>query len=372
MKIIADQQIPLVEALLSPYADIILKPGRAINAAEVKDADILIVRSITKVDKALLATSKVKFVASVTAGADHLDIPWLDAHGIAWTVVAGFNAPPVADYVVSVLAVLEQLKLVTLHRCKIAVVGVGNVGRLVVKHLQNLRADIVVCDPLRAQLEPDFNSTAISALTDCDVISLHVPLTTDGDFPTYHFIDQAFLQRLKPGAVLINTSRGAVIDSKQLLDGRNDLRLCFDVWENEPTINQAVLNKATIATPHIAGYSMQSKRRGMLMLYQLLCQRRLIEPLDYTENQTTGAPYQLQCQGQALTWHDVVLTVFNPLSLTHIMQQRLANTDNPTVPFDQLRELATSRQEFSNIELTKIPLADQDRQIIQALGFKIG
>ncbi len=224
MKIIADAHIPFIQDYFANHGELILKKGREISHAEVQDADVLLVRSITPVNQALLADTKVKFVGSVTAGADHLDTHWLDEAGIAWSVAAGFNAPPVADYVTCIMAALQSKQDFKMLGARAAVIGVGNVGKLVAARLKILGMEVVLCDPLRAQEEQDFHSVTLDKLADLDLISLHVPLIKNGEHPTYHFINREFLQKQKPGCVLINASRGAVINSHDLLAHGTHLR----------------------------------------------------------------------------------------------------------------------------------------------------
>lgn len=266
MKIVADQQIPYLHDYFASMGELILKPGRAISSADVEDADILLVRSVTRVDAALLQRSRVRFVGSVTAGADHLDREWLDRQQITYQTAAGFNAPAVARYVEGVLNLLEHHKPGS--RKSAAVIGVGHVGKRVAAILKTYGYDIILCDPLRAEAEAEFVSTPLAEIADVDLITLHVPLTFNSRYPTCHFIDAAFLQRQLPGCVLINAARGAVVDTEALLQAGKHLTWCFDVWENEPNIHLSVLEKAWIATPHIAGYSAESKRRGTELIYQ--------------------------------------------------------------------------------------------------------
>jgi erythronate-4-phosphate dehydrogenase len=171
MKIIADSHIPFIQDYFGGYGELVLKPGRSISQADVRDADILLVRSITHVNENLLAASQVKFVGSVTAGGDHLDTKWLDEAGIIWSVAKGFNSPPVADYVVSTIAALQQQGRLVQKNLKAAVIGVGSAGRLVVDRMKSLNIDVTLCDPVRAQTESDFVSIALDDIADMDIIS---------------------------------------------------------------------------------------------------------------------------------------------------------------------------------------------------------
>lgn len=364
MKIIADAHIPFVKNYFSHAGELILKPGRSIVHDDVKDADLLLVRSITPVNKALLDKSKVKFVGSITAGADHLDTHYLDEAGIAWSVAAGFNALPVADYVVSVMASLQARAIIaSKKRLKAAVIGMGNVGRLVADRLTKLNMEVVVCDPIRAQNETDFISTPLSELNNLDLISIHVPLTRTGSHPTHHMINQTFLKNQKANSVFLNASRGAVVDESDLKQFGSHLIWCLDVWKHEPHIDKTMLESACIATPHIAGYSIQSKYRGIEMIYQSAVEKKCIPPAPPA---SLSVPHQtISFSNQSVSWQTVVLKVFDPFLLT----QTLKNQDSD---FDALRNAFNSRHEFAFTTLVEVNLDLPDRILLQGLGFHLG
>ncbi len=370
MKIVADHHIPFLTEYFGAGGELVLKPGRAINREDVRDADILLVRSVTKVDEKLLSGSRVKFVGSVTAGADHLDVAWLNAAGIAWSVANGFNAPPVADYVVSVIAALQRKHVLAKAGMRAAVIGVGNVGRLVAERLALLNMEVIFCDPLRKETEPDFHSTPLEDIAEVDLISLHVPLTHTGDHPTRHFIDKSFLQRQKHNAVLLNASRGAVIDAQALMLHGTHLHWCFDVWEHEPNIDKNVLNRALIATPHIAGYSVQSKIRGIEMIYQAACAHKIIEP-------TSKLPLEMPTQALSFSgahhhWQDIVLGVFNPLILTAMMRAELLPETADSHLFDEMRNKFNYRHEFRYTNIVGAEIEEQDQMLLTQLGLSNG
>ena len=370
MKIVADHHIPFVTHYFGAHGELILKPGRKITRADVKDADVLLVRSITHVDEKLLSGSRVKFVGSVTAGSDHLDTAWLDNAGIFWCVAKGFNAPPVADYVVSIIAALQRKQMFASTNLRAAVIGVGSVGRLVAERLRLLNMDVVLCDPIRAQSEPDFHSVNLEDITDVDLISLHVPLTRTGAHPTHHFMGNKFLQRQKPQTILLNASRGAVIDSQALMLHGTHLHWCFDVWEHEPNIDKNILNRAVIATPHIAGYSVQSKIRGIDMIYQAACAQKIIEPQSISLKQM---PTQtLQFSGAQHHWQDIILGVFNPLILTAMMRTQLLPETADAHLFDEMRHQFNYRHEFAYTKIAGVEMADEDKELLQKLGLICG
>lgn len=369
MKIVADINIPFIKEYFGSYGELVLVPGRNISHADVKDADILLVRSITHVNEKLLAHTAVKFVGSVTAGADHLDTKWLDAAGIQWQVAVGFNAPPVADYVVSVIAAMQQRQLLAQNNFKAAIIGVGNVGRLVVDRLKLLNADITLCDPLRASQESDFPNVSLDEIAEMDLISLHVPLTLHDEHPTYHFINKAFLQRQKPGCILLNASRGAVIHSADLIQFGSHLHWCFDVWEHEPKIDKSVLERAFIATPHIAGYSVQSKIRGIDMIYRIAAAKQIIEEQPISPITT---PHQLlSFAGEQHRWQDIVLGVFNPAVITTMMRTLLLPAHEYGPLFDEMRNQFNYRHEFSYSRIADAKLSSEDSLLLQEFGLRI-
>lgn len=368
MKIVADAHIPLVEHYFEVYGELILKPGRAMTYQDVKDADILLVRSITCVNQELLSNSKVKFVGSVTAGADHLDTKWLDAAGILWSVAEGFNAPPVADTVISIIAALQKNNFLSQKSLRAAVIGVGHVGQRVVDRLKLLNFDVVVCDPLRAENEKDFSSVPIEEITDCDLLSLHVPLTRTGQHATYHLIEKNFLKRQKANCVLLDTSRGSVIHPEHLKHHGKNLCWCLDVWENEPWIDKEILASALIATPHIAGYSMQSKQRGIAMIYQAACQSKVILPLAIT---ALPMPEQtISFQGQLKTWQDVVLAIFDPLAMTEKMKATLLPKKEYGPMFDSMRHQFTHRHEFAYTAVQDVRFDELSTKYLAGLGLQ--
>jgi erythronate-4-phosphate dehydrogenase len=368
MKIIADVHIPYVKNYFGHVDQLILKPGRSITHDVVDEADMLLVRSVTPVNAKLLQDTPVRFVGSVTAGMDHLDTAWLDQAGISWYAACGFNAPPVADYVVSVVAALQMQSLLKTSGLTAAVIGVGEVGSRVVTRLQQLGVEVRCCDPLRASQSPDFVHHPLETIADVDLVCLHVPLSRDGAAPTYHFIDEAFLKRQRPGCVLLNASRGAVIDSAALMQYGQHLQWCFDVWEREPYIDQRILSKATLATPHIAGYSVQSKQRGAKMIYEIACAKQYISPAPTVP---VIADQKKILSGAFQTWQEVVLGVFNPLPLTGIMQTILPASLRYGEDFDNMRHHFHDRYEFDYVEVRSDALSAEDCAQLARLQFII-
>ncbi len=267
MKIVADDQIAYVHEAFSDVAEVVLCAGRKITTAQLRDADALLVRSVTTVNEDLLNNSQVKFVATATSGDDHVDTNYLRENGIGFVSAKGSNARSVAEYVLSCLCVLAERYRFKLSNKKVGVIGCGEVGSRVMALLNALDVATLPNDPpLQAAVsdrtDPPPRYRDLGEVLTADVITLHVPLTDSGAHPTRHLVNTNFLSALKKGVVLINTSRGEVLDEaalKHYLVHQPQCKLVLDVWQNEPRIDVDLLATAEIGTPHIAGYSMDAK-----------------------------------------------------------------------------------------------------------------
>ncbi|TXH98073.1 MAG: 4-phosphoerythronate dehydrogenase PdxB [Pseudomonas sp.] len=277
MQIVADENIPLLDEFFAGQGTIRRAPGRAIDRAVLGDAELLLVRSVTRVDRALLQGSQVRFVGTCTIGTDHLDLDYFAEAGIAWASAPGCNARGVVDYVLGSLLALAEHSGRRLPELSYGVVGAGQVGGRLVELLRGLGWRVQVCDPPRQAAEGgDFVDLA-RILAECDVISLHTPLDT----ATRHLIGAQQLEALRPGAWLINASRGAVLDNAALkahLQTGADLQVALDVWEGEPQVDPELAALCRIATPHIAGYSLDGKLRGTAQIYQAYCRVMGLQP----------------------------------------------------------------------------------------------
>ncbi|ROO03735.1 4-phosphoerythronate dehydrogenase [Pseudomonas fluorescens] len=274
MLIVADENIPLLDAFFAGFGEIRRVPGRSIDRATVEQADVLLVRSVTNVNRALLEGSKVRFVGTCTIGTDHLDLEYFNEAGITWSSAPGCNARGVVDYVLGSLMTLAEIEGVDLTQRTYGVVGAGEVGGRLIKVLKGLGWNVKVCDPPRQAAEGGDYVSLEQIIKQCDVISLHTPLTRSGGGATWHLFDQQRLQQLKPGAWLINAARGPVVDNaalRKVLLEREDLQAVLDVWEAEPEVDTALAELCVLATPHIAGYSLDGKQRGTAQIYQAYC-----------------------------------------------------------------------------------------------------
>lgn len=276
MKIVVDKKIPFIKGVLEPYADVVYLEGREITRKDLLDADALVIRTRTKCQEKLLAGTKVRFIASATIGFDHIDTVYCEAHSIAWTNAAGCNSSSVQQYIAAALIHLaEELKL-DLSEKTIGVVGVGNVGKKVVSLCQAFGMRVLLNDPPRERSEGSKEFISLKRIIDrADIITLHVPLNRGGEDDTFHMVDDGFLSKLRKDQILINSSRGEVVDTaalKSCLKRKKIAESVLDVWEHEPGIDTELLGLVEIGTPHIAGYSADGKANGTAMSVQSLSQ----------------------------------------------------------------------------------------------------
>jgi erythronate-4-phosphate dehydrogenase len=277
MRILADENIPLLDEFFAEFGEIERMPGRAFDREAVARADVLLVRSVTQANRALLEGSKVRFVGTCTIGTDHLDLDFFAEQGIGWASAPGCNARGVVDYVLGSLLSLAEVSGADLTQRVYGVVGAGQVGGRLVDVLRGLGWQVLVCDPPRQAAEGGDYVSLDEIMQRCDVISLHTPLIAS----TRHLLNAERLGKLTAGAWLINASRGAVVDNaalRDLLRERDDLEAVLDVWEGEPQVDPELAELCLLATPHIAGYSLDGKLRGTAQIYEAFCQHFKLEP----------------------------------------------------------------------------------------------
>jgi erythronate-4-phosphate dehydrogenase len=245
-----------------------------ITKEAVSDADILIVRSETKVDRALLEGSSVKFVGTVTIGTDHVDEEYLASKGIMFVAAPGSNANSVGEYIVSALLELAHRESFSLDKKTLGIVGIGNVGRNVWRKAEALGMRVILNDPPLERRGENAPLCSLDDLMKADIISIHVPLTRNGPDATYRLFDSRRIGKMKRGSILINTSRGAVVEGDALKQALLDKHLSaavLDVWQGEPGIDTALLELVSLGTPHIAGYSLDGKVNALQMNYEAAC-----------------------------------------------------------------------------------------------------
>ncbi|MDR1645688.1 MAG: erythronate-4-phosphate dehydrogenase [Tannerellaceae bacterium] len=263
--IIADDKIPFLRGALEPFADISYLPGDGITAADLAGTDALLTRTRTRCDAALLSGSSIRLIATATIGYDHIDTAWCEANGIRWVNAPGCNSSSVQQYITAAILAWAHEHTLWLPDMTLGVIGVGHVGSKVALAGAALGMRVLLCDPPRADREGTTGFLPLDELLrESDIVSCHTPLTHDGPYPTYHLASHDFFGKMKEGAVFINSSRGAVTDTAALRHAiQTKLATCIlDVWEGEPDIDPVLLDRAFVATPHIAGYSADGKANG--------------------------------------------------------------------------------------------------------------
>ncbi|UST78150.1 4-phosphoerythronate dehydrogenase PdxB [Pseudomonas siliginis] len=376
MLIVADENIPLLDAFFAGFGDIRRVPGRSIDRATVEQADVLLVRSVTNVNRALLEGSKVRFVGTCTIGTDHLDLDYFNEAGICWSSAPGCNARGVVDYVLGSLMTLAEIEGADLTQRTYGVVGAGEVGGRLIKVLKGLGWNVKVCDPPRQAAEGGDYVSLEQIIEQCDVISLHTPLTRSGDSATWHLFDQQRLQQLKQGAWLINAARGPVVDNaalREVLLEREDLQAVLDVWEKEPEVDPALAELCVLATPHIAGYSLDGKQRGTAQIYQAYC-AFIGQPAAIALSDLLPATWlsEVSLHGDCdPAWALAMLCrgVYDPRRDDADFRRSLVgNVAEQRAAFDALRKQYPVRREIEGLKVRIEGDAPVLRQIVEALG----
>ena len=353
MNIVIDENIQQAREAFSTLGNVKLLDGRILKNDNVKDSDVLIVRSITKVNKELLKNSRVKFVGTATIGTDHIDLEYLKKQNIRFADAKGCNADSVAEYVFTSLLKVALEKNISLKGKSIGVVGVGNIGSRIVRLAESLGMNVLKNDPPLERRGLGSNYATLEDSIEADIVTFHVPMIHEGMDKTFHLLNDDNLKLIKNNTILINSSRGAVVDNEALLAAsRNrNFDIVLDVWENEPSINIELLSKTRVATPHIAGYSYEGKVNGTKMIYNALCK--------FLNKQSTWQPELPEIGNnkiklsQGKTEEENLYNLFSSIykidnddKLMRMIQQYELN--ERAKYFDMLRKKYPIRREFSN------------------------
>lgn len=376
MLIVADENMPLVRELFSSLGEIRTLPGRSIDADAVRNANILLVRSITRVDRELLDDSRVRFVGSATIGTDHLDIDYLNARGIAYANAPGCNATAVVEYVLSCFAAIEGLFERLMTRSSVGIIGLGNVGSKLCVRLQALGIQCIGYDPYLSN-DSTMPLAALNTVLQSDVICCHTPLTRNGKYPTWHMLDGETLMRMRSDTILINAGRGAVIDNAALpqwLSQHPQARVLLDVWEHEPLIDADLLKQVSIATPHIAGYSLDGKWAGTRMVFTACCEflgrsaPALAQPLSEA---LPSISLDAELPNTGLM-RAAIQAVYDVRGDDERMRAAMRNCEftETARAFDELRKNYPERREFGAVRIENWKEFSAEKQrLLSALGF---
>ncbi len=358
MKIIADENIPYAKEAFAALGKVTTLAGRQMQNSDLKHCDCLLVRSVTKVNKQLLQNTGIKFVASATIGTDHIDLDYLQQNNIGFANAPGCNAESASEYMINALFELSQKKGFDPFTLTAGIIGNGNVGSRVRQKLEILGIKTLINDPpLQAAGDKSADYVSLQTiLSECNFITCHVPLTHDGDHPTYHLINKERLNQLNKNTILFNAARGPVVDNSalsELLNERQDMTIFLDTWEGEPRVNQTLLKQVDYATPHIAGYSVEGKLRGTQMILAAASQFfKLNSNWDMQDYLPPQKDIQLTEVEQNKIWTQLFASHYQVhsdhqrmLKLSTLSQQEMA------IEFDLLRKNYPVRYEYNQFNV---------------------
>jgi erythronate-4-phosphate dehydrogenase len=335
MNILADASLPgLIEAFPEPFKLTLYKHHEEIRGL-LKNQDILLCRAQLKVDESLLTHHALSIVATASSGSDNLDKPYLKSKGITALDAKGCNAVAVADYVVSSIAYLAQNQI--LQGTKVGIIGLGHVGSEVYKRLKAADFELFCYDPPRATGDPHFKSDTKENLYQCDLLCIHSELHNLPPYSSVNLIDEHFLNQLKPGCIIINAARGGIVDEEALLNLKNPIVYCTDVYLNEPQINRQIIEKSTLCTPHIAGHSLEAKYSAVAVISRKIHEHLGWKPPIY------AVPSATPSSRNTHSWQELALALYNPITDTHLLQQ----ATNLKAAFIELRTAHTYRHNFN-------------------------
>lgn len=381
MKIVCAETVLLGHAALSHAGKTVVLPDREITRNDLFDADALIVRSKTPINRALLEGTPVQFVGTATAGSDHVDSAYLEKRGIYWNASPGCNANSVSEYLTAALLTLRARHGFDLEGKTIGVIGCGNVGHRVVQKCEALGMNVLRNDPPLAAVstDPDFQSLE-TVLAESDIVSLHVPFVKKGPWPTTHMANYRFFEQLKPGAIFINAARGSVCDYDALLDAKRGgavSRMVIDVWDPEPSFRTDMLKMADLASPHIAGHSYEGKLNGTIACYNELCNFFEISKewdiADSLPNPEVPA-VKIDCahRDDEDVLHEIIRQVYDvEIDDTLIREATVHDEIDRARNFDALRKNYRIRREFKNTVVDLQNAHDSLRRKVKGMGFVI-
>lgn len=375
MRLVADENMPLLAGFFADVGEVVTLPGRHIRAADVREADALLVRSVTRVDRQLVEGSALRFIGTATIGTDHIDLPAMRDLGITVASAPGCNARAVGEYVATVLVSLAAGQGWSPEERTLGVVGLGNTGSWVARLARALGMRVLGCDPVVSLPDAEPRSLA-ELLAEANVVSLHVPLLRDGPHPTWHLLGRAELEALKPGAVLINSSRGEVVDNvalDALLAGGHPLTAVLDVWEGEPRIRPSLLAWVRWGSPHVAGYSQEGKWRGTESVYRAFCDRFSLPARHSLASLQPAPPLPAWPVPEGMTVAEALRLVLQracPLPRDDAALRASLELPDPAAAFDELRRGYPPRREFTAHSLL---IADDHpaRPVLERLGFRL-
>ena len=373
MKILIDENMPYAEALFSQLGEVILKPGRNLTADDLIDVDALMIRSVTKVNADLIAkANKLKFVGTATAGMDHVDQALMKEKGIEFTAAPGCNKVGVAEYVFSVMMVLAQQNGFSIFDKTVGIVGAGQVGSYLQQCLEGIGINVLINDPPKQREGDPRVFTALDDLLErADIITLHTPITREGEDATHHLIGQETLDTLRSDQILINAARGPVVDNqalKQRLAEKDGFCAALDVFEFEPEVDMGLLPLLAFATPHVAGYGLEGKARGTTMIFNRYCEF-LGKPLNVTAQAllpTAPIPQlMLNQRWDEAMLHNLTQIIYDVRKDDALFRRQIQQPG----AFDQMRKAYWDRREYGAVKL--VGNSECNLTPLAKLGFQV-
>lgn len=373
MKILIDENMPYAEQLFSQLGDVVLKSGRTLTADDLIDVDALMIRSVTKVNADLISkANRLKFVGTATAGMDHVDQDLLKERGIFFTAAPGCNKVGVAEYAFSVMMVLAQQHGFSVFDKTVGIIGAGQVGSYLQHCLEGIGIKVLINDPPKQQAGDSRQFTPLDELlTEADIITLHTPITRDGEYPTHHLIGESVLNKLRGDQILINAARGPVVDNAALKARllRNDgFIAALDVFEFEPEVDMELLPLLAFATPHVAGYGLEGKARGTTMIFNSYCEFLDNELRAHASDLLPTAPVPklvLDRDWDEATLHNITQLVYDVRKDDALFRREISQPGS----FDLMRKNYWDRREYSAVTLA----GDNSCRLspLEKLGFQV-
>lgn len=376
MKIVVDENIAFGSEAFGGLGEITLVHGRSLENKQLKDADALIVRSITKVNEVLLKGSNVKFVGTATIGTDHIDKDYLRENNIEFADAAGCNAFSVAEYIFSAIFSIYNRSGISHVGKSLGVIGVGNVGSKVARMGEALGFKVLKNDPPLQRASGGDEYCSLDEALNADIITCHVPLNKEGIDKTIHLIDEGKMKLIRDGSLLINSSRGPVVDNQALKKSIREKKIytVLDVWEGEPKLDSELLSLVDIGSSHIAGYSMEGKVNGTVLVYNKLC--------NFLRAEASWKPKYPDIPEDTFEIHKVkndsdlfdrLFRQIYDIQFDNNLMKNALQLGEDEVPkyFDSLRKNYRIRREFSNYKLRINDLPEKYRDIFKAFRFTL-
>lgn len=373
MKILIDENMPYAEQLFSQLGEVILKSGRTLTADDLIDVDALMIRSVTKVNAQLISkANKLKFVGTATAGMDHVDQTLMAQKGIYFTAAPGCNKVGVAEYVFSVMMVLAQQHGFSVFDKTVGIIGAGQVGSYLQKCLQGIGIKVLINDPPKQAQGDKRSFTPLNELlSQADIITLHTPITRDGEYPTHHLVDEKVLKTLRGDQILINAARGPIVDNQALkarLAKNDGFTAALDVFEFEPEVDMELLPLLAFATPHVAGYGLEGKARGTTMIFNHYCEFLDKDLFAHASELLPTAPVprvELDRNWDEATLHNITQLVYDVRRDDALFRREISKPG----AFDLMRKNYWDRREYSAVTI----VGDHTCRLspLEKLGFQI-